>query len=34
MRQQVAFIRPKPWPLANLKMEETIKAEFRTAMLM
>ena len=28
MRQQVAFIRPKPWPLANLKMAETIKAEF------
>ena len=28
MRHQVAFIRPKPWPLANLKMEETIKTEF------
>ena len=28
MRKQVAFIRPKPWPLANLKMAETIKAEF------
>ncbi len=28
MRKKIAFIRPKPWPLANTKLSEIIKKEF------
>ena len=28
MRKQIAFIRPGPWPLANIKMAETIREQF------
>ncbi len=29
MQKQIAFIRPKPWPLANMRLSEIIKEEFR-----